>query len=217
MYNVMDAKVYNQKVQTMATETAINRTATTSVAKLTLKYGVTKRRTWDSSVSLKLGVATTIQAGVPQVSSSSVKIEHEFTEAYNWGESISHTEEHSVEYEIPAPAYTKVTRSMMGKQGSCSVPFSYYREDIFVGPWIFGTGEPTTLTSVVEHTLWIEVGEGRKSAHTQHKHQGWPELCRGDGKTKLSSLSCSEQLYIYNFTHLILIHRHVRLPGCYSD
>lgn len=130
VYNVMDAKVYNQKVQTMATETAINRTATTNVAKLTLKYGVTKRRTWDSSVSLKLGVATTIQAGVPEVSSASVRIEHEFTEAYNWGESRSHTEEHSVEYEIPVPAYTKVTLSMMGKQGSCSVPFSYYQEDI---------------------------------------------------------------------------------------
>jgi len=69
----MDARIHGQKVQTVATETAVNRTGTASAAKLTLKYSVTRRRTWDSSVSLKLGVATTIQAGVPEVAMSSIK------------------------------------------------------------------------------------------------------------------------------------------------
>ncbi|CAL4896494.1 unnamed protein product [Urochloa decumbens] len=129
-YRVMDAKVHTQKVQTMATETAVNRTGTASAAKLTLKYSVAKRRTWDSSVSLKLGVKTTIQAGVPEVASSSVEIRHEFSASYTWGESVSEMEEQSVQYDLPVPAYTKVTLRMMGRQGSCDVPFSYYQEDI---------------------------------------------------------------------------------------
>ena len=28
--------------------------------------------------------------------------------------------------------------------------------------------------------------EGEQSAHTQHKHQRWPELCKGNGKTELA-------------------------------
>ncbi|KAG2562086.1 hypothetical protein PVAP13_8KG118100 [Panicum virgatum] len=37
---VMDARIHGQKVQTVATETAVNRTGTASAAKLTLKYSV---------------------------------------------------------------------------------------------------------------------------------------------------------------------------------
>ena len=43
------------------------------------------------------------------------------------------------------------------------------------------------LTSVADHTLWLEVEEERENkahTHTQHKHQRWPELCRGDVKTE---------------------------------
>jgi len=39
--------------------------------------------------------------------------------------------------------------------------------------------------------------EGEQSAHTHHKYQRWPELCREDGKlNSLSLLSCSDKLYI---------------------
>jgi len=45
------------------------------------------------------------------------------------------------------------------------------------------------LTSVADHTPWLEVEEEKKNrarAHTQHKHQRWPELCRGDDKIELA-------------------------------
>ena len=46
---------------------------------------------------------------------------------------------------------------------------------------------PQPAISLSDHTLWLEVEEGRdKRAHTQHKHQRWPELYRGDGKTELA-------------------------------
>ena len=34
------------------------------------------------------------------------------------------------------------------------------------------------LTSIHTHSLWLEIEEGVSTgAHTQHKHQRWPELC----------------------------------------
>ena len=33
-------------------------------------------------------------------------------------------------------------------------------------------------------------------AHTQQRHQRWPELCIGDVKSEVSLLSCSDKLYI---------------------
>ena len=41
-----------------------------------------------------------------------------------------------------------------------------------------------SLTTVADHTLWLEVEEGRENR--AHKHQRWSELCREDGKTKLA-------------------------------
>ena len=47
------------------------------------------------------------------------------------------------------------------------------------------------------HTLWLELEEERENrAHTQYKHQRWPEPYIGDGKSELSLLSCSGKLYI---------------------
>ena len=47
------------------------------------------------------------------------------------------------------------------------------------------------------HTLWLGVEEERENrAHTQYKHQCWPELCIGDDKSELSLLSCSGKLFI---------------------
>ena len=38
--------------------------------------------------------------------------------------------------------------------------------------------------------------EGEQSIHTQQRHQRWPELYIGDGKSELSLLSYSGKLYI---------------------
>ena len=44
------------------------------------------------------------------------------------------------------------------------------------------------LTSVADHTLWLEVEEGRENIARAHsnKHQRWADLCRRDGKTELA-------------------------------
>ena len=56
---------------------------------------------------------------------------------------------------------------------------------------------PTTTNVVRPHTMARgRRSEGEQSIHTQQRHQRWPELCIGDGKSELSLLGCSGKLYI---------------------
>lgn len=129
-YHVMDAKIHGSKVLTMATAQAVNRASTGNTATLTLKFSVTRVRTWESSVSLKLGVTTTIKAGVPNIASAEVELQTELTGSYTWGKSDTRTEEHSVVYELEVPAKTKLNLHVLATQGMCDVPFSYLQEDV---------------------------------------------------------------------------------------
>ncbi|KAI9112702.1 hypothetical protein K1719_016368 [Acacia pycnantha] len=64
-FRLLDARIYSQQVLIMATEVAINRTQEPNNAEVKLSYTKTKSRTWNISVSLKLGVKTSFQTGIP--------------------------------------------------------------------------------------------------------------------------------------------------------
>ncbi|KAL6896927.1 hypothetical protein ACP4OV_007499 [Aristida adscensionis] len=129
-YHLEDAKVYDRRSLTMATVHAVNQGSTENTAKLTLKYGLTKQRSWDSSLSLKIGVTATIQAGVPEIMSAEIQTQYEFTGSYTWGKTEIQSEEQSVEYEIKVPPNTSVTLRALATQTCCDIPFTYYQEDV---------------------------------------------------------------------------------------
>ncbi|OEL38756.1 hypothetical protein BAE44_0000226 [Dichanthelium oligosanthes] len=129
-YHLMDAKIYDKKVLTMATAQAVNRASTDNTVKVTLNYSVTKERSWESSVSLKLGVTATVSAGVPEIFGVSMELQAEITGSYTWGKSDTRTQEHSVEYEINVPKKTKHNLRVLATQAMCDVPFSYFQEDV---------------------------------------------------------------------------------------
>ena len=60
--------------------------------------------------------------------------------------------------------------------------------------------EPPTFALAERDGNWrramLEEMKGGRTERTQHKHQRWPGLCRGDDKTELSLLSCSGKLFI---------------------
>ncbi|CAN6203329.1 unnamed protein product [Urochloa humidicola] len=125
-----EARIHGNRPINLITEEAVNRGSRDNKATIALKYSVTQERKWDSSVSMKLGVKTTIQAGVPQVSSTSVDITAEFTGSYAWGNSVKRTDEHSTTYQVVVPPNTKVTTRLLATEGICEVPFSYSQEDV---------------------------------------------------------------------------------------
>jgi hypothetical protein len=90
---------------------------------------------------MKLGVTTTIEAGVPLVTEASVEISAEFSGSYSWGETKSKTKKYSSEEEVEIAPHTELTLRVVATEGRCDIPFTYTQEDILT------TGE-TTVTKL---------------------------------------------------------------------
>ncbi|KAI8553378.1 hypothetical protein RHMOL_Rhmol05G0011000 [Rhododendron molle] len=133
IYNVnfrpLDARIYNQNIIVLATQPATNSTEETHTSTLNLTYTDTKSRTWNGSVSLKLGVEISIDSGIPLIEEGKIVVTTEFTGSYEWGETVSTETQVESNYTVPVPPMTKVTVSLLATQGSCDVPFSYTQRD----------------------------------------------------------------------------------------
>lgn len=129
-YHLNDANIHDLKPRTFYSRTIVNRTGRPRESKLTLAYSVTTETRWDGSVSLKLGVTTTLKAGVPVIAEESVQISPEFSGSYTWGETKSQTEHHSDVEEVEVPPHTEVTIRVVATEGRCDIPFSYLQEDL---------------------------------------------------------------------------------------
>ncbi|CAO2209746.1 unnamed protein product [Urochloa humidicola] len=129
-YRLNDVNIHGLKPRNFYSKTITNNKDWPHKSKLIISYSTTTERRWDSSVSWKLGVTTTITAGVPEIAEASVEISTEFSGSYTWGETQSHTEQNSNEEEIEVPAHTEVTVRVVATEGICEIPFSYIQEDL---------------------------------------------------------------------------------------
>ncbi|KAK4254502.1 hypothetical protein QN277_009879 [Acacia crassicarpa] len=128
-FRLSDARIYKKRVFTMATGVTINRTQEPNNAKVKLSYTEVKSRTWNASVSLKLGVKTIFKTGVPSIKEGKIDISAEFSGAYHWGESQTSSNVVENMYEVTVPPMTMVTVNLLATVGSCDVPFSYTQLD----------------------------------------------------------------------------------------
>ncbi|KAI8553382.1 hypothetical protein RHMOL_Rhmol05G0011400 [Rhododendron molle] len=128
-FRLLDARIYNQNIITMVTKTATNNTQVSNTTTLKLLRKETRSTTWNGSVSLKLGVKTNIQTGIPLIVEGKVELFTEFTANYQWGETMSTENQVETEYTIKVPPMSKVTVSLLATMGSCDVPFSYTQRD----------------------------------------------------------------------------------------
>ncbi|CAL4957691.1 unnamed protein product [Urochloa decumbens] len=131
-YQLNHVNIHDLKPRTFYSNTIANNSGKTYKSKLTIAYGAKREMSWNSTVLWKLAVGnTTITAGVPALAEGSVEISSEFSGPYNWGETKPHTENHKNEEEVEMPAHTELTVSVVGTEGICDIPFSYYQEDLF--------------------------------------------------------------------------------------
>ncbi|KAK4254442.1 hypothetical protein QN277_009826 [Acacia crassicarpa] len=137
-FRLLDARIYNQRVLTMATGVAINRTQEANNAEVKLSYTETKSSTWNASLSLKLGVKTTFKTGIPFIAKGRIEVSAEFSGAYQWGETKTSSTVVETVYKVTVPAMTMVTVSLLATVGSCDVPFSYTQHDTLTN------GQPVT-------------------------------------------------------------------------
>ncbi|KAG8090532.1 hypothetical protein GUJ93_ZPchr0011g28543 [Zizania palustris] len=129
-YDLSKARIYDKKVLAMDSATGENNGSTNDRIKLSFTYTETEITSWDSTLSLMLGVETKIKAGVPLIADGSVTIKSEFTGSYTWGSSIEKSMSKQTEYEADVPPRTRVTLTLVAEKAHCDVPFSYKQRDI---------------------------------------------------------------------------------------
>ncbi|XP_028098184.1 uncharacterized protein LOC114297901 [Camellia sinensis] len=137
-FRLMDARIYNQNVLTMANGDATNNTQEPNTIDMKLSYTDTKTSTWNASVSVKLGVKTTLQTGVPFIANGQIEVSAEIDSAYQWGETFTSTSVVETVYKVTVPPMTRVKVSLLATMGACDVPFSYTQHDILTN------GDPIT-------------------------------------------------------------------------
>ncbi|KAG5538538.1 hypothetical protein RHGRI_019201 [Rhododendron griersonianum] len=128
-FRLLDARIYNQNIITFASSSAENDKQVSDTKTLGFSHKDSRSSTWNGSVSLKLGVTTNIQTGIPFVAQGTVEVSTEFTGEYQWGETVTTEHEVRTEYTTTVPPMSKVTISLLATQGSCDVPFSYTQRD----------------------------------------------------------------------------------------
>ncbi|KAA8544859.1 hypothetical protein F0562_019746 [Nyssa sinensis] len=147
-YNLMDARIYNQSVLTMANGDAINQTEGTRVVEVKLQYTEKRSKTWNSSISLKLRVTTSIETGIPLIAQGKI-ISGEFTGEYQWGKTEEWETVVETVYKVTVPPMTVVKVSLLATKGSCDVPFSYSQRDTLMnGQEITSTMDDGVFTGV---------------------------------------------------------------------
>jgi len=139
-FHLMDGRIYDQHVLPIANGEAVNMTQEPRTIDVKLPYTDTKTSTWNSSVSLKLGVKTTLQSGVPLIAEGKIEISGEFAGEYQWGETETSTNAVEAVYKVTVPPMTTVKVSLLATRGSCDVPFSYSQRDTLTN------GEQVTYT-----------------------------------------------------------------------
>ncbi|PQQ00696.1 uncharacterized protein Pyn_40090 [Prunus yedoensis var. nudiflora] len=128
-FRLLDSRIYSQRVVTMATGDAINQTQEQNTIDLRLSYKDTRSTTWNSSVSMKMGLKTTVETRVPLIAKGEIEISAEFAAEFQWGKTDTSESEVETVYKVVVPPMSMVKVSLMATRGSCDVPFSYTQRD----------------------------------------------------------------------------------------
>ncbi|XP_011656733.2 uncharacterized protein LOC101208849 [Cucumis sativus] len=129
-YRTMDAKIYDEQVLTMATEEAVNSSSKETVMAVSLKYLEEKSKTWESSLTVGVGIETSIKAGIPEILDAEIKVSYNFEANYTWGETISESREVTATYTVPVPPNTRMKVTLLATKAKCDIPFSYTQRDL---------------------------------------------------------------------------------------
>ncbi|KAM1778300.1 hypothetical protein ACFX1S_040022 [Malus domestica] len=128
-YRVLDARIYNQSVVSMTAGDAFNRTEEQNTVEVKLSYKNTRSSAWNTNVSLKLGIKTTFEAGVPLIGNGKIEVSAEFGTVHQWGETATSESVVETVHKVTVPPMTMVKVSLLATRGACDVPFSYTQRD----------------------------------------------------------------------------------------
>lgn len=127
-----DGRIYDKKVIIVATGSAENRLKQPTIIDVKLSYDDPSTSTWSSTVSVKLGVKTSIKSSIPIIFEEKLAIGSEFSGEIEWGEAKNLTKSVETVHKVLVQPLSKVTVNLVATQASCDVPFSYIQNDTLI-------------------------------------------------------------------------------------
>lgn len=138
-FRLMDARIYGENVLTVANGDATNRGTEPNTVTIRFLYSETESRSFNSSVSLKVGVETKIKTGIPFIVRGQITVSTEFEGAVEWGSTSETTKELETTYTVTVPPMTSMRVRLLATQGKCDVPFNYTQRDTLTNGQIVTT------------------------------------------------------------------------------
>ncbi|XP_038906982.1 uncharacterized protein LOC120092830 [Benincasa hispida] len=128
-YRLEDAKIYGERVWSMAKGDAINKTKAADTLQFTFSFEDKRKKNWTNTIATKFGVTREFTAGVPLIGDAKVQLKFEVGGSYSWGETHKDKILMTCSSTITVPPMSKVKIDVVVKRGFCNVPYSYTRTD----------------------------------------------------------------------------------------
>ncbi|KAL8154799.1 uncharacterized protein LOC141708553 [Apium graveolens] len=145
-YHLMNARIYNETIDTMSEKVYSNNTSTPELHAYMLQRLQRTTTTWSSSISIRLTATATARIGIPFIKEGKVTVESEYNGELTWNKTTVDETKTTHSYLKMVPAGKKVTMRMVATNGTCDVPFSYTQRDVLY------TGE--TVVTVMDDGIF---------------------------------------------------------------
>lgn len=129
IYRMGDARIYGETPFLAGTTTLTNNKDQVDTMSVEITYQDQKSYTFSRGFSLKAGVTTTIETGVPFVAEGKIEVSFEISGSFQWDTTTTTTTSVTAQGSVPVPANSTVTVHYVGTRGTCNVPYSYTQQD----------------------------------------------------------------------------------------
>ncbi|XP_021890560.1 uncharacterized protein LOC110809137 [Carica papaya] len=128
-YHFRDARIYELSSFIAASGVYYNETKESVEAEVNLSFTDTRSYSWNSIITSKLNVPTTIKATIPVINNKTIQIVGSFDGPYEWGDINENSNDMEITYKVRVPPLCEMSVNLFGTEVACDIPFSYVQHD----------------------------------------------------------------------------------------
>ncbi|KAG6425879.1 hypothetical protein SASPL_110087 [Salvia splendens] len=128
-YQMEYARIFNEVPFVAGTTSLSNPNEGVATVQASITYTDEKSYSFSRSLSLTGGVSSSIEAGVPFITSASITVSYEINGTFEWGETTTTSTSVTATGTVPVPGKSTVIVDYVGTRGTCNIPYSYTQQD----------------------------------------------------------------------------------------
>jgi hypothetical protein len=107
-----------------STQDLINETNTEQGSTFRFEIDYTETRNWSTTLGIKVGIQTTITAGVPLIADGKIQITSEVSSSITWGTAVTIAKKYSQEIPVKISPRSKVICKAFVSTSKLTIPYS---------------------------------------------------------------------------------------------